>query len=143
MQLTSFQVIKVAIQRAYSQLDASLRPLISACELQLGYHQETWIVLLIAPNQRIWKRLVRRSESITRRFNRVMSTFTLTFCLKGDAIPTGYGGRWRVQKNFWIEEEWWLQMQHQEHGHWVSVMPASMWSPLEVDAEPLEDDLDW
>jgi hypothetical protein len=143
MQLTNLQVIKIAIQRAYSQLDASLRALLSACELQLGYYDESWSVLIIAPHQNIWKRLVKRSESIARRFSRVMSTFTLTFCLKEGALPTSPAGLWRVQKNFWIDEQWWLQMQHQEQRYWVSVAPASLWSPNGIDAETIESDLDW
>ncbi len=127
MQLTNLQVIKIAIQRAYSRLDASLRALFSACELRLGYQDESLMMLIIAPNSIIWKRLVKRSESITRCFSRVMSNFTLTFCLK-DAIPTGAAGLWRVQSNFWIDQNRWLQIQHQEQRYWVSVAPASLWS---------------
>lgn len=136
-QLTSLQITKIALQRAYSKLDSSNRALLSGCGFRLDYHNEYWNVIFIAPNQSIWKRLVKRIESITRRFSLVMNTFTVTFCLTSDPIAPSCSHLWRVQRTVRIDQRWWAQIQHGQHPYWVSLTPQELLSLIEIE-QPLK-----
>jgi hypothetical protein len=87
--LTSSSLISVAILRAYENLDASTRALLGGCKLMIARNESYWYIAFAAPNVQVWKRIVKRLESITRRFDRTLSSFMLTVCTSDDPVPPG------------------------------------------------------
>jgi hypothetical protein len=86
---TSSSLIQVAILRAYSNLDSSTRALLAACQLLVARNPNYWYIAFVAPNEKVWKRIVKRLFIITRRFDQTTSSFILAVCTVNDPIPLG------------------------------------------------------
>lgn len=143
--LTSSSIIQVAILRAYENLDASTRALLGACKLMIARNESYWYIAFAAPNVQVWKRIVKRLESITRRFDRTLSSFILAVCTSDDPVPPGGLGVGRVKRLFQINEDWFVQVTHDEHPYWMEVIPheaLSLVPPSQSSIDDGEDDLD-
>ncbi len=91
-------LIQVAILRAYSNLDSSTRALLNACQLLVDRNPNYWYIAFVAPNAQVWKRIVKRLESITRRFDQTTSSFMLAVCTVNDPMPPGGLGVGRIKR---------------------------------------------
>jgi len=126
----SSSLIRVAILRAYSNLDSSTRAILAACQLMVARNQNYWYIVFVAPNVQVWKRIVKRLESITRRFDQTTSSFMLAVCTVNDPMPFGGLGVGRIKRFFEINSCQFVAVTHDEHPYWMKVIPREALSPL-------------
>lgn len=128
---TSASLIQIALRRAYDNMNSSTRALLLSCQILITRNNTHWYITLAAPNARVGKRIVKRLESITRRFEQTLSSFILSVCTTDDPVPPGGCGVGRVQRHFLINQTWFVQIDHEDHPHWVEVAPERLLSPVE------------
>jgi len=126
----SSSLIQVAILRAYSNLDSSTRALLAACQLMVARNPNYWYIGFVAPNVPVWKRIVKRLESITRRFDQTTRSFMLAVCTVNDPMPPGGLGVGRIKRLFEINSCQFVAVTHDEHPFWMEVIPREALSPL-------------
>lgn len=116
-------IIRIALKRAYANMDASTRALLASCHLMIACNESYWYIAFAAPNPAVWKRIVKRLESITRRLEKTLSSFMLAICTQDDLLPPGGLKVGKVKRLFQINEAWFVQVNHDEHPHWIEVIP--------------------
>jgi hypothetical protein len=126
----SSSLIQVAILRAYSNLDSSTRALLNACQLLVARNPNYWYIAFVAPNEKVWKRIVKRLFIITRRFDQTTSSFMLAVCTVNDPIPLGGLGVGRIKRLFEINSCQFVQVSHDEHPFWMQVIPREALSSV-------------
>ncbi len=87
----------------------------------IAHNESYWYIAFAASNVQVWKRIVKRLESITRRFDRTLSSFMLAVCTSDDPVPPGGLGIGRVKRLFQINEAWFVQVTHDKHPYWIQV----------------------
>jgi hypothetical protein len=108
-------------------------------------NQNYWYIVFVAPNVQVWKRIVKRLESITRRFDQTTSSFMLAVCTVNDPMPFGGLGVGRIKRLFEINSCQFVAVTHDEHPFWMEVIPREALSPLppsNSSLAELDDDLD-
>lgn len=143
--LNGSSIIKFALLRAYESLDASTQALLGVCQLMVARNQSYWYITFAAPNPAVWKRIVKRLESITRRFDRTLSSFILVVCTIDDLAPPGGQGIGIVKRLFQINKAWFVQVSNEAHPHWMQVIPKEALTrtqPPQVSRNDEEDDLE-
>ncbi len=121
--LTSPSLVEIALLRAYANMDSSTRALLGSCQLLIARNSSYWYIAFAAPNSTVWKRIVKRLESITRRLERTMSSFMLAVCTTDDPVLPGGLGVGRVKRLFQVNEVWFVQVGHDDHPYWIEVIP--------------------
>ena len=127
--LSSSLLIQAAISRAYANMDSSTRALLGLTQILIASHTTHWYIAVLAPNPAVWKRIVKRLESITRRLEETMSSFILAVCTTDDPVPPSGAGVGRVQRQFLIDQRWFVQLGYKDHTYWVEVAPENLLSP--------------
>ncbi len=137
--LTTSSLIQVAILRAYANMDSSTRALLGSCQILIARNPKYWYIAFAAPNPTIWKRIVKRLESITRRLERTLGSFMLAVCTSDDPVPPGGVGFGIVKRLFQINEAWFVQVCHDDHPYWMEVIPRNALSRVPPSQSSRED----
>lgn len=122
---TNSPLIEIAISRAIDNLNSSTRALLRSCKIIISHNRVLWHVIVIAPTPVIWKRLVKRLVSITRRFAQTLGSFMIGVCIASDTMPFGGGGEGFIQRKFLVGKSWWVQQRNSEHLYWIEVVPRN------------------
>jgi len=128
---TSASLVQIALIRAFNNMNSSTRALLRSCQVLVACDRTHWYIAFATPNLQIWKRIVKRLESITRRLEQTLSSFMLAVCTIDDLVPPGGTGVGIVQRLFLINQTTFVQIGHNDHPHWVEVAPESMLSRAE------------
>jgi anthranilate/para-aminobenzoate synthase component II len=122
---TGSSLIEIAISRAIDNLNSSTRALLRSCRIVASNNRLLWHVVVIAPTPVVWKRLVKRLVSITRRLAQTLGSFMIGVCIASDIIPFGHGGQGIIQRKFLSGKTWWIQQRNLEHFNWIDVVPRN------------------
>ncbi len=118
-------LIEIAISRAIDNLSSSTRSLLRSCKIIVSHNNVFWHVIVIAPTPVVWKRVVKRLVSITRRLAQTLSSFIIGVCIDSDVIPFGGNGKGIIQRKFLAGKTWWTQERNLEHLNWMEVVPKN------------------
>lgn len=124
-------LFRVALLRAYNNLDSSTRALLGSCKLVTTRNATYWQIAFVAPSLVVWKRIVRRLESITRRFDETLSTFILAVCTSDDPVPAEVKGLGIIEQRFKVNQTKYVQLGNEVHPYWVQVVPSALLSKMD------------
>lgn len=125
------QLGNVAALKAIDKLNSSTRSLVKSSKVTLFCDQGVWYVDVGAPSLKVLNRILKRTESIARRFNQVFGAFVLSFGLWDNNQPVL--SKNEVESVFLIENTWFTRHCCERYANgercdwdWVHVFPVDI-----------------
>lgn len=124
----TYQLGQLAIKKTIDKLGSSTRALVKASVVEFSHNGVVWHIRIVAPNPQVWKRLEKRNQSLTSRFEESLSTFVLSFCVKDNVLPFFGEIRGKVTGKFSNRDVFFTKLNDCKNP-WIHIVPDHLLMP--------------